>query len=304
MNENLPLYDFDGEFQKFALSYANAKGLRTDRDMDKLEELLPKLYLRFINKPSEALDGLAPALYFNQFADPWVLLDWMCDYELAGIPTPDLLTERIKKLSSDDNEEEDEGKKNGAEDALMEYLERPKTPYVARLTIVSMLIDLKSIRPLSVYIDWIKGRQGKRDDLVDMAADALIEMGDCVTEPVLAAMEKANSDGQATFLDILCNFYERSDAHGKTIRDTRILRWAINLFLAHSEETALFASYLGKLGDPSAIPVLLDAIRTRSLNYLDFIEARNAVEALGGDAPEEPSWDGDPFYESLKSIRM
>jgi hypothetical protein len=132
----------------------------------------------------------------------------------------------------------------------------------------------------------------------------MVEMGDAVVEPIIAAMDKANADGQATFIDILCNFYTKTDSDGRTTNDARILRWAINLFLAHTEETALFSSYLGTLGDPSAIPVLLEAIRTRRLNYLDFIEARNAVEALGGDAPEEPSWDGDPFYESLKSIRI
>ena len=73
-------------------------------------------------------------------------------------------------------------------------------------------------------------------------------------------------------------------------------------FLREEEHVALFASLLGKLGDERAIPALLDAMQNREINYLDYIEVRNAIEALGGDAPEERDFTGDPYYESLSRM--
>jgi len=279
-SENLPLHDFDAQFQKYTLEYAKSHNMNSEKDLDRLEEMLPKLYLRFINKPQGFLSGDTPALFFSRYSDHRVLAEWLCDYERAGIPTPDLLLERIKRAG-------------GSEETLVEYLGNPKTPHVARLTIVSLLSEMSSALPLDIYIGWIKARQ-PRDDLADLAADALIDMGAVVVEPILEAMEQANPAGQCTFLDILCYF-----------KDDRILRWAVDLFQANRGETALYASYLGKLGDPSAIPVLADAMITRKLNYLDFIETRNAIEALGGDAPtdmDEARFTGDPYYETLKGI--
>ena len=279
-----PLHDFDAQFQKYALDYAKDHRMNAEKDLDKLEGMLPQLYLRFINKPQRFLSDKTPALFFSEYGDPRELIEWLCDYERAGIPVPDLLLERVKSLKE-------------SEAALMEYLVSPKTPHIARLTIVSLLSEMSSAMPVSTYIEWIKASQSRRDDLVDIAADALISLGASVVEPILAAIGDAKPAGQSTFVDILCSFPG----------DGRILRWAIELFKKNANETALFASYLGKLGDPSAIPALLDALQTRKLNYLDFIETRNAIEALGGDVPldmnmDETSFHGDPYYESLKSL--
>ena len=43
-------------------------------------------------------------------------------------------------------------------------------------------------------------------------------------------------------------------------------------------------------------------MQNREINYLDYIEVRNAIEALGGDAPEERDFTGDPYYESLSRM--
>ena len=38
------------------------------------------------------------------------------------------------------------------------------------------------------------------------------------------------------------------------------------------------------------------------LRYLDYIELRDAVEALGGDAGEARSFYGDPDFEALRNL--
>jgi hypothetical protein len=48
--------------------------------------------------------------------------------------------------------------------------------------------------------------------------------------------------------------------------------------------------------------MLYETARDPETNYLDFIEIRSAIEALGGDPPEERDFSEDPFYISMKSM--
>jgi len=68
------------------------------------------------------------------------------------------------------------------------------------------------------------------------------------------------------------------------------------------DRRALFASYLAKLGDDRALPALMKAALDDHINYLDYVEVVNAIEALGGERPPERDFSGDPYYESLKRV--
>lgn len=271
--------DFDAMFQKFAHAWMNENAHKYGNSADKLEARLPNVYLRWLNRPAKWLDGQTPAGYFSQYSDPDMLIAWMCAYDSRGISVPDPLMERLSQLS-------------GAEDALMRAIEDVKTTYTVRLMIVSMLREMQSVRPMERYIQWISKRMSPRDELVDMAAESLEAMGENAVPSILDALPTANAPGQETFLDVLCNFPG----------DERIYDLAVKLFENHPDNTALYASYLGKLGDRRALQTLVNAAHSRKINYLDYIELRNAIEELGGDAPEELDWSGDPYYESLRSV--
>ena len=83
-------------------------------------------------------------------------------------------------------------------------------------------------------------------------------------------------------------------------RTSPATRTCISWRCACSKRTrrALFASYLVKLGDPRALPVLIAAANEENCRYMDFIELRAAIEELGGEAPEREFYD-DPEYEAL-----
>ena len=68
------------------------------------------------------------------------------------------------------------------------------------------------------------------------------------------------------------------------------------------EERAFYASLLEKLGDPRALEALEKMLKLTDLNYLDYIEIRNAVESLGGDPGEERTFYGDPDYEAMRNL--
>ena len=203
----------------------------------------------------------------------------MLDYFRQNVPVPDLLMDRLTELSED------------AERALLAVLRDENAPEEAVLTAISLLTELESREPADLYIRWILQREAD-DERADMAAEALTAMGRIAEQKALAAYEGASDAAQETLLDILCNF----PGNEKTYQLT------MERFLREEEHVALFASLLGKLGDERAIPALLDAMQNREINYLDYIEVRNAIEALGGDAPEERDFTGDPYYESLSRM--
>ena len=106
------------------------------------------------------------------------------------------------------------------------------------------------------------------------------------------ALPKANEAGQEALLDILANYPGNE----------QVFQLAQRLFRANPDRRALFAGYLGKLGDDRAMKDLMAAANDPELNYIDYLEIRNAIERLGGTAPER-TFEGDPTYEALSGMQ-
>ena len=93
-------------------------------------------------------------------------------------------------------------------------------------------------------------------------------------------------------MDVLCDYPG----------EEKVFQLALKLFEENPKRRALFASYLGKLGDDRALPALMKAAEDPKLSYLDFIEVRSAIEELGGDCPER-EFDDDAAYEALQRLQ-
>ena len=133
----------------------------------------------------------------------------------------------------------------------------------------------------------------EEDEIADVAAELMANMGAGVVKPILERFEEVGDAAQETYLDILVNFPG----------DSRIYDLLMNAFLTHTEKIALYASFIGKLGDDRALDTLKKALNLTDISYLDYLEIRNAVEMLGGVVETEREFAGDPYYESLKGER-
>ena len=158
------------------------------------------------------------------------------------------------------------------------------------MTAIGLLREMESTQPKMLYIDWQMNRPEK-DDLCDNALDSLKSMGACVVQPLLEALPKANAAGQEAMLDVLADYPGNE----------QVFQLALRLFRENRSRRALFASYLGKLGDDRALPALIDAAGDEKTGYIDFIELRNAIEMLGGVAPDR-EFDDDPDYDALHGM--
>lgn len=271
--------NFDRAFERYMAEWIKKNSEKYKDDMDVIEDMMPDVYLEFLKKPADFLDGVAPQDYFEQFDNADMLVNWLCDYIAQGAPVPDLLLERVTALG------------NPAEKSLLALVARDDLPEETQMTAISLLREMESKAPMQRYIDYIASLE-EPSDKGDLCAEALMSMGESVVEPILAALSGAGQIGRDIFADVLSNYPG----------DERIYELMIERFVTRDERRALFASYLAKLGDERAIPMLKEAAQSPDINYLDYVEVVNAIEALGGERPPEREFSGDPYYESLRQV--
>ncbi len=271
--------NFDRAFERYMAEWIKENSEKYKDDMDVIEDMMPDVYLEFLKKPADFLDGVAPQDYFEQFDNADMLVNWLCDYIAQGVPVPDLLLERVTALG------------NPAEKSLLALVARDDLPEETQMTVISLLREMESKAPMQRYIDYIASLE-EPSDKGDLCAEALMSMGESVVEPILATLSGAGQTGRDIFADVLSNYPG----------DERIYELMIERFVTRDERRALFASYLAKLGDERAIPMLKEAAQSPDINYLDYVEVVNAIEALGGERPPEREFSGDPYYESLRQV--
>lgn len=271
--------NFDRAFERYMAEWIKKNSEKYKDDMDVIEDMMPDVYLEFLKKPADFLDGVAPQDYFEQFDNADMLVNWLCDYIAQGVPVPDLLLERVTALG------------NPAEKSLLALVARDDLPEETQITAISLLREMESKAPMQRYIDYIASLE-EPSDKGDLCAEALMSMGESVVEPILDALSGARQTGRDIFADVLSNYPG----------DERIYELMIERFVTRDERRALFASYLAKLGDERAIPMLKEAAQSPDINYLDYVEVVNAIEALGGERPPEREFSGDPYYESLRQV--
>lgn len=271
--------NFDRAFERYMAEWMKENSEKYKDDMDVIEDMMPDVYLEFLKKPADFLGGVAPQDYFEQFDNADMLVNWLCDYIAQGVPVPDLLLERVTALG------------NPAEKSLLALITRDDLPEETQMTAISLLREMESKAPMQRYIDYIASLE-EPSDKGDLCAEALMSMGESVVEPILAALSGAGQTGRDIFADVLSNYPG----------DERIYELMIERFVTRDERRALFASYLAKLGDERAIPMLKEAAQSPDINYLDYVEVVNAIEALGGERPPEREFSGDPYYESLRQV--
>lgn len=271
--------NFDRAFERYMAEWMKENSEKYKDDMDVIEDMMPDVYLEFLKKPADFLDGIAPQDYFEQFDNADMLVNWLCGYIAQGVPVPDLLLERVTALG------------DPAEKSLLALVARDDLPEETQMTAISLLREMESKAPMQRYIDYIASLE-EPSDKGDLCAEALMSMGESVVEPILAALSGAGQTGRDIFADVLSNYPG----------DERIYELMIERFVTRDERRALFASYLAKLGDERAIPMLKEAAQNPDINYLDYVEVVNAIEALGGERPPEREFSGDPYYESLRQV--
>ena len=272
----MELIDFDAHFTDALNDWIeqNKKKFKRPEDM---EDAAPEVYMDWLAKPADWLGGKTPGEYFAQFDDAAMLVEWLTAYCNSDTPIPDPLLDRLEELAD--------------EEPILALLRDTAAPCEARMHAVELLRQLDSRAPMVDYIRWQVERNAD-DDLLENALESLRCMGDAVRRPVKIAFTAADTAGKEALLDVLADFPADDDVFAFTLAQ----------FQTQPEKRALYAGYLGKLDDDRALAPLLDAAEEPNLSYIDFIEIRNAIERLGGEAPIR-TFDEDPTYKAVKRLQ-
>ena len=272
--------NIDREFERYLSAWMkdNAKKYRT---YDEMEEAMPAVYAAFLDTPVNWLSGGKPGEYFSQFDNPRQLVNWMEDYFKQRIPVPDMLLNRIAELGLE------------AEEALMRLLGKETATREMKMAAVTLLREIGSAAPAELYVSWQAARGEEEDELADNDLDSLDSMGEKAVAAMRAALPDATPDGQEALLTLLCDYPG----------DEAVFETAMRLFRQRRDRAAVMADCLRKLGDDRALPALQAMAASEETPYLDYIELRNAIEALGGDAPEREFDAEDPAYEAMRNMQ-
>ncbi len=274
------ILDFDANFAAYLEKWMQMNKNKF-KNIEQMEDAMPEVYMRWLNSPAAFLEGAAPSMYFEKFNDPQMLVNWVSEYEAAKVPVPDLLLERIADLGMHSLY------------PLMRAAGDRDNSVQTRMTALNLLKEIDcGEAPLEICMDLIDRRE-EDDELADVAAELMANMGAGVVKPILDRFEEVGDQAQETYLDILVNYPG----------DGRIYDLLMSAFNAHYDKIALYASFIGKLGDERALDTLKKALNLQEITYLDYLEIRNAIEMLGGTVETEREFAGDPYYESLKGER-
>ena len=272
----MKIHDFDEKFYEYVRTWMAMHPGMTEKQ---IEESYNEIMLNWLNAPAKWLDGERPGEYFLRYSEPRDLMKLLEEYDKRDIGLPEPLYSRIVSVGE------------SCVPALMRVVRNSDHPESLRATALAILRDIDSAAARPLYID-LACSGSEQDEIGEMAADILSEGDGSDIEELLARYDDSPEYGQMRILGICANFPG----------DDRILNYLLDKLRNRPEQRALYASFLGKLGDPRAIEPLKSFLTLTDIGYLDYIELRNAVEELGGDAGEERTFYGDPDYEAMRNM--
>ncbi len=270
--------DFDARFMACWEDWEQ-KNRHRFKNIDDMEDEVPGVYLQFLNAKADWLGGETPAEYFEKYDDGKLLVEWMREYAETGVPVPDLLLHRITELPDTSTQ------------PLLGLMVDRDAPLDARANAIELLREMERQEPLITYVRW-QVERNEDDDLLEQSLESLKDMGEPALEACRAAFRAADSVGKEALLDYLSDYPVTDE----------VLHFALESFQKQKDKRALFASYLGKLDDDRALEPLLDAAESDDVSYIDFLEIRNAVERLGGEAPVR-DFTGDSTYQAMRRMQ-
>ncbi len=244
-------------------------------DPSALEDDLGKMNEEFENTVFWELDGNTPADYVRQLCDEKELFNYV-DYCLENnIEVPDIVCDAVVRVEN-----------------AVEYLNGliyEKNPDANRLAAILMsTIGTPVVEDL--FIKMLMNAETP-DDVITVIYEFLSEGKPRVADKILEVINETPAPQQGVMVEILSNFKGRKD----------IFYWLITM-LQRAEDVPLYAGLLGSYGDVAAIDILKSFAAENDINYMEYVEIRNAVEELGGDMDVEKDFADDPYYKYMMGI--
>ena len=249
-------------------------------DEDAAGEMAEKLYAEWADAPCAALDGCSPRAWFARLDTPEALVEALTAYARADMEPPELLLDRFFDVGAICAAPLEALARNAGESAAL------------RAQALDLLNGLDEARAVRTAIDAVLAAQ-ESDAFCELAAEILAGRVDAdVADRLLDGYDAAPDFARTLILEALCNFPG----------DARVYERMLEMLKNRPEQRADAARLLGRYGDARAIEPLKALLDLTDIGYYEYMEVRNAVEALGGEVESEREFYGDPDYEYLREL--
>ncbi|MDY5440542.1 MAG: hypothetical protein SPG06_07285 [Eubacteriales bacterium] len=237
-----------------------------------IEKELMGMYLDWVQHSNEELDGFTPIEYVKIVDKSGNLFDYI-EYMLnTEREVSDIVTDALVKR--DDAIE--------LVKKLLQSNDRNTLKYA-----FTVMFGLDNSLVTDLCIDIIRSKDDNQEK-IGACYEMLAEDNDEAVDKILSIMYEVDEDTQFIFADILSNYKNNEN----------IFMWLVTM-LYRGKDLCEVAQMLGRYGDNKAVNMINSFVLDKDLNYMEFIELRNAVERLGGEFEYEKDFSEDEYYKKI-----
>lgn len=240
-----------------------------------LEDDLGMLFNRFENVRIKTLDGKTPKEYAAELREDGEIFDYVSKCLENNIEVTDTICDEVVRAE-------------GATEYLNGLLYENNKD--AKLLAALLLKEIDGDEVEDIFISVLTNDE-MPDEVKTVAFEYLSDGDDCVPEKILEIINSVPEKNQGILVEVLSNFKGRKD----------VFYWLVTM-LQRAEDVPTYAGLLGRYGDAAAIDILKSFASEVDINYVEFVEIRNAVEELGGEMTEEKDFSDDPYYKYINHI--
>lgn len=240
-----------------------------------LEDDLGMLFNRFENVRIKTLDGKTPKEYAAELREDGEIFDYVSKCLENNIEVTDTICDEVVRAE-------------GATEYLNGLLYENNND--AKLLAALLLKEIDDEEVEDIFISVLTNDE-MPDEVKTVAFEYLSDGDDCVPEKILEIINSVPEKNQGILVEVLSNFKGRKD----------VFYWLVTM-LQRAEDVPTYAGLLGRYGDAAAIDILKSFASEVDINYVEFVEIRNAVEELGGEMTEGKDFSDDPYYKYINHI--
>ncbi len=240
-----------------------------------LENDLGMLFNRFENVKVRTLDGKTPKEYARELREDGEIFDYVSKCLENNIEVTDTILDEVVRTE-------------GAVEYLNGLLYENNKD--AKLLASLLLKEIGGDEVEDIFISLLTNDE-MPDEVKTVAFEYLSDGDDCIPDKILEIINGVPEKNQGILVEVLSNFKGRKD----------VFFWLVTM-LQRAEDVPTYAGLLGRYGDTSAIDILKSFAQEVDINYVEFVEIRNAVEELGGEMSEEKDFSDDPYYKYINHV--
>lgn len=240
-----------------------------------LEDDLGTLFNRFENVKIKTLDGKTPKEYAAELREDGEIFDYVSKCLENNIEVTDTICDEVVRSE-------------GAVEYLNGLLYENNKD--AKLLAALLLKEIDDEDVEDIFISVLTNDE-MPDEVKTVAFEYLSDGDDCVPDKILEIINGVPEKNQGILVEVLSNFKGRKD----------VFYWLVTM-LQRAEDVPTYAGLLGSYGDVAAVDILKSFASEVDINYVEFVEIRNAVEELGGEMTEEKDFSDDPYYKYINHI--